>query len=120
MVRYLVRLGEHRCMHTQVSRFEVTPGAAVCEPPELRVSELAQRVGLNQSSETRLVSRLEAKNLVRRSGGRRVGTDARTGRAAGAGRTYSVPRASGVQRRAVVLARAGAVAFRHRSRGGVR
>jgi DNA-binding MarR family transcriptional regulator len=33
---------------------------------ELRVSELAQRVGLNQSSATRLVSRLEAKELVRR------------------------------------------------------
>jgi DNA-binding MarR family transcriptional regulator len=33
---------------------------------ELRVSELAQQVGLNQSSATRLVSRLEAKDLVRR------------------------------------------------------
>ncbi|MFD2079304.1 DNA-binding transcriptional regulator, MarR family [Actinopolymorpha cephalotaxi] len=33
---------------------------------ELRVSELAQRLGLNQSSATRLVSRLEAKDLVRR------------------------------------------------------
>ncbi|BCJ33093.1 hypothetical protein Athai_05960 [Actinocatenispora thailandica] len=33
---------------------------------ELRVSELAQQVGLNQSSATRLVSRLEAKKLVRR------------------------------------------------------
>ncbi len=33
---------------------------------ELRVNELAQRVGLNQSSATRLVSRLEAKGLARR------------------------------------------------------
>lgn len=33
---------------------------------ELRVNDLAQRVGLNQSSVTRLVSRLEAKNLTRR------------------------------------------------------
>lgn len=33
---------------------------------ELRVSELAQRIGLNQSSVTRLVSRLEAKNLTYR------------------------------------------------------
>ena len=33
---------------------------------ELRVSDLAQRLGLNQSSATRLVSRLEAKQLVRR------------------------------------------------------
>ncbi|MEV0839532.1 MarR family transcriptional regulator [Actinocatenispora sera] len=33
---------------------------------ELRVSELAQQVGLTQSSATRLVSRLEAKKLVRR------------------------------------------------------
>lgn len=33
---------------------------------ELRVSDLAQRVGLNQSSATRLVSRLEAKGLTRR------------------------------------------------------
>lgn len=33
---------------------------------ELRVNELAQRVGLNQSSATRLVSRLEAKGYVRR------------------------------------------------------
>jgi DNA-binding MarR family transcriptional regulator len=33
---------------------------------ELRVHDLAQRVGLNQSSATRLVSRLEAKGLARR------------------------------------------------------
>ncbi|MEV6274042.1 MarR family transcriptional regulator [Nocardia sp. NPDC051832] len=33
---------------------------------ELRVNDLAQRVGLNQSSATRLVSRLEAKGYVRR------------------------------------------------------
>lgn len=33
---------------------------------ELRVSELAQRIGLSQSSATRLVSRLEAKRLARR------------------------------------------------------
>lgn len=33
---------------------------------ELRVSDLALRVGLNQSSVTRLVSRLEAKDLARR------------------------------------------------------
>jgi DNA-binding MarR family transcriptional regulator len=33
---------------------------------ELRVSDLAQRVGLNPSSTTRLVSRLEAKGLARR------------------------------------------------------
>lgn len=33
---------------------------------ELRVHDLAQRVGLNSSSTTRLVSRLEAKGLVRR------------------------------------------------------
>lgn len=33
---------------------------------ELRVNDLAQRVGLNQSSVTRLVSRLEAKGLTRR------------------------------------------------------
>jgi DNA-binding MarR family transcriptional regulator len=33
---------------------------------ELRVSELAQQVGLTQSSATRLVSRLETKKLVRR------------------------------------------------------
>ncbi|WP_248580433.1 MarR family transcriptional regulator [Nocardioides sp. InS609-2] len=33
---------------------------------ELRVNDLAQRVGLNQSSTTRLVSRLEAKGLARR------------------------------------------------------
>lgn len=33
---------------------------------ELRVNDLAQRVGLNQSSATRLVSRLEAKGLARR------------------------------------------------------
>ncbi|MDO3703401.1 MarR family transcriptional regulator [Micromonospora sp. C28SCA-DRY-2] len=33
---------------------------------ELRVNDLAQRVGLNQSSVTRLVSRLEAKDLARR------------------------------------------------------
>ena len=33
---------------------------------ELRVNDLAQRVGLNQSSVTRLVSRLEAKSLTRR------------------------------------------------------
>ncbi len=33
---------------------------------ELRVNELAQRIGLNQSSATRLVSRLEAKNLTYR------------------------------------------------------
>jgi DNA-binding MarR family transcriptional regulator len=33
---------------------------------ELRVNDLAQRVGLSQSSATRLVSRLEAKGYVRR------------------------------------------------------
>lgn len=33
---------------------------------ELRVSDLGQRIGLNQSSATRLVSRLEAKNLAYR------------------------------------------------------
>jgi DNA-binding MarR family transcriptional regulator len=33
---------------------------------ELRVNDLAQRVGLSQSSVTRLVSRLEAKGLARR------------------------------------------------------
>ncbi|MEU8015901.1 MarR family transcriptional regulator [Micromonospora parva] len=33
---------------------------------ELRVNDLAQRVSLNQSSTTRLVSRLEAKGLARR------------------------------------------------------
>ncbi|GAB3807442.1 MarR family winged helix-turn-helix transcriptional regulator [Micromonospora zhanjiangensis] len=33
---------------------------------ELRVNDLAQRVGLNQSSATRLVSRLEAKGFARR------------------------------------------------------
>ncbi|MEO3796016.1 MarR family transcriptional regulator [Nonomuraea sp. B10E15] len=33
---------------------------------ELRVNDLAQRVGLNPSSTTRLVSRLEAKGLARR------------------------------------------------------
>ncbi len=33
---------------------------------ELRVNDLAQRVGLNQSSATRLVSRLEAKGVARR------------------------------------------------------
>ncbi|MEV4422480.1 MarR family winged helix-turn-helix transcriptional regulator [Patulibacter sp. NPDC049589] len=33
---------------------------------ELRVNDLAQRVGLNQSSATRLVSRLYAKGLTRR------------------------------------------------------
>lgn len=33
---------------------------------ELRVNDLAQRVGLNQSSATRLVSRLQAKGLARR------------------------------------------------------
>lgn len=33
---------------------------------ELRVSDLAQRVGLNRSSVTRLVSRLEAKEVARR------------------------------------------------------
>jgi DNA-binding MarR family transcriptional regulator len=33
---------------------------------ELRVSDLAQRVGLNPSSTTRLVSRLEAKGFARR------------------------------------------------------
>lgn len=33
---------------------------------ELRVNDLAQRVGLNPSSATRLVSRLEAKGLARR------------------------------------------------------
>lgn len=33
---------------------------------ELRVNDLAQRVGLNQSSATRLVSRLESKGYVRR------------------------------------------------------
>ncbi|MFC5931812.1 MarR family transcriptional regulator [Cryobacterium melibiosiphilum] len=33
---------------------------------ELRVNDLAQRVGLNQSSATRLVNRLEAKGHVRR------------------------------------------------------
>lgn len=33
---------------------------------ELRVNDLAQRAGLNQSSVTRLVSRLEAKNLTYR------------------------------------------------------
>ncbi|MHA7304860.1 MarR family winged helix-turn-helix transcriptional regulator [Arthrobacter sp. TMN-49] len=33
---------------------------------ELRVNELAQRIGLNQSSVTRLVSRLEEKDLVDR------------------------------------------------------
>jgi DNA-binding MarR family transcriptional regulator len=33
---------------------------------ELRVNDLAQRIGLNQSSATRLVSRLEAKNLAYR------------------------------------------------------
>ncbi len=33
---------------------------------ELRVNDLAQRVGLNQSSATRLVSRLEAKGHARR------------------------------------------------------
>ena len=33
---------------------------------ELRVNDLAQRIGLNQSSVTRLVSRLEAKNLTYR------------------------------------------------------
>lgn len=33
---------------------------------ELRVNDLAQRVGLNQSSATRLVSRLEAKGLAYR------------------------------------------------------
>ncbi|MET4097551.1 MarR family transcriptional regulator [Arthrobacter sp. UYCu712] len=33
---------------------------------ELRVNELAQLVGLSQSSATRLVSRLEAKGFVRR------------------------------------------------------
>ncbi|GAB2662989.1 hypothetical protein GCM10027088_47020 [Nocardia goodfellowii] len=33
---------------------------------ELRVNDLAQGVGLNQSSATRLVSRLEAKGYVRR------------------------------------------------------
>ncbi|WP_369374029.1 MarR family winged helix-turn-helix transcriptional regulator [Promicromonospora sp. Populi] len=33
---------------------------------ELRVSDLAQQVGLNPSSTTRLVSRLEAKGLARR------------------------------------------------------
>ena len=33
---------------------------------ELRINDLAQRVGLNQSSATRLVSRLEAKDYVRR------------------------------------------------------
>jgi DNA-binding MarR family transcriptional regulator len=33
---------------------------------ELRVNELAQRIGLNQSSVTRLLGRLEAKGLTRR------------------------------------------------------
>lgn len=33
---------------------------------ELRVNDLAQRIGLNQSSTTRLVSRLEAKSLAHR------------------------------------------------------
>lgn len=33
---------------------------------ELRVNDLAQRIGLNQSSATRLVSRLEAKDLTYR------------------------------------------------------
>lgn len=33
---------------------------------ELRVNDLAQRIGLNPSSTTRLVSRLEAKRLARR------------------------------------------------------
>lgn len=33
---------------------------------ELRVNDLAQRVGLNPSSTTRLISRLEAKGLARR------------------------------------------------------
>lgn len=33
---------------------------------ELRVSELAQRLGLNQSSATRLVTRMETKGLARR------------------------------------------------------
>jgi DNA-binding MarR family transcriptional regulator len=33
---------------------------------ELRVNDLAQRIGLNQSSVTRLVSRLEAKDLMYR------------------------------------------------------
>lgn len=33
---------------------------------ELRVNDLASRVGLNQSSVTRLISRLEAKELTRR------------------------------------------------------
>ena len=33
---------------------------------ELRVNELAQRIGLNASSVTRLVNRLEAKGLARR------------------------------------------------------
>ena len=33
---------------------------------ELRVNDLAQRIGLNPSSTTRLISRLEAKDLARR------------------------------------------------------
>ncbi|MFE3280106.1 MarR family winged helix-turn-helix transcriptional regulator [Nocardia sp. NPDC059239] len=33
---------------------------------ELRISELARRIGLNQSSVTRLLGRLEAKHLTRR------------------------------------------------------
>lgn len=49
-----------------LTEFRALALVSLAPEKELRVSVLAERVGLNQSSATRLVSRLEAKGLARR------------------------------------------------------
>lgn len=55
--------GEHRVGLTEFRALTFLDRAV---DKELRVNELAQRLGLNQSSATRLVSRLESKGFARR------------------------------------------------------
>lgn len=49
-----------------LTEFRALAAVSRAADKELRVSELAQRIGLTQSSATRLVSRLEVKRLARR------------------------------------------------------
>ncbi|MCY0929073.1 MarR family transcriptional regulator [Streptomyces sp. H27-H1] len=73
--RHALPLSEYRAM-CALSRPESADG--------LRMGELAERIGMKDSSVTRLVARLELQGLAERVPGARSGTDSADGRAVSA------------------------------------